>query len=51
MALKKRKSSLTELFPEREAIRVQPIKRDPRIQDFIDVQKNKKSKYEIVKNR
>lgn len=26
MALRKRKSKLTELFPEREALRVRPIK-------------------------
>lgn len=26
MSLKKRKSKLTELFPEREALRVRPIK-------------------------
>ncbi len=29
MALKKRKSKLSELFPEREALRVKPISKKP----------------------
>ena len=31
MALRKRKSKLTELFPEREALRVRPIKPKPKL--------------------
>ena len=31
MALRKRKSKLTELFPEREALRVRPIKHKPKL--------------------
>lgn len=31
MALKKRKSKLTELFPEREALRIKPISKSKNI--------------------
>lgn len=48
MALVKRKAPLTELYPEREALRNQPIKKDPRIKDFIDVQKDKQKKLKKI---
>lgn len=40
MALRKRKSKLTELFPEREALRVRPIK--PKTDNNKKVVNNKK---------
>ena len=39
MALRKRKSKLTELFPEREALRVRPIK--PKTNNIKKVVNNK----------
>ena len=38
MALRKRKSKLTELFPEREALRVRPIKPKPKTK-LLSIQK------------
>lgn len=42
MALKKRKSKLTELFPEREAIRIKPISKTKHNEN--DKQKSSKEK-------
>ncbi len=40
MSLKKRKSKLTELFPEREALRVRPIKPKSKTKIIINSKKN-----------
>lgn len=36
MTLKKRKTPLSELYAEKEALRNQPLKKDHRLKDFIE---------------
>ncbi len=44
MALKKRKSKLSELFPEREAIRVKPITKKPTVSSSTNISRYNSAK-------
>lgn len=46
--LRKRKTPLDQLYPEKEALRNRPIKKDPKVQAFVDVEKAKQQAKEKI---